>query len=713
MILDDLALHKQNLSVLFRTGDGAVSIVVDGIECWRASSPVEVEYFDGVSIHTLTARYDHLSGAEGDTEHLAGTTRMVFGQGAVVVTDRWSIDGTVVRLERSAAVEGEGEGGFATSIRFTNCQTGTVRVFVPGMIYGGSDNLTASAIGGADTWNADRHFTVLIREDRMPGPVVGCFVPGGRHLALFDLAPTGEIPLEDSRSTGEGSLLVDGMRLNSLGFAGEEGDFAALFCTPAIEGEITYSGLTYPGGQLSGWRRRYQHLTPGAEVHFSLGIAISDETTFHDFARNSWRLLFARLDPQVKRRDLGPIIDALVRRLAAETRDIAGGGSGIPNFIELNTIPPLHPNHNNAIIGFTGKNLESANAMLRWADDHPGTEGDTVRSDAEAIVAKMIQIPVDPPAGEGFNMETGGLQLALPRVGVVFLRSFGDDVKVLVRAYAREASQGREHTEWLAWVERFGRWLITQQREDGSFPRAWEPGTGNVLVDSPYSTYNAIPLFTELWQVTGDKDYLDAAVAAGEWCWKSGHAEMRFIGGTIDNPNIIDKEAGTLSLEGYLALYAATKDPLWLEAARYAADFAETWIYIWNVPICPDEEEEMLHWKKGLPTIGMQLIASGHSLTDMYMAFDVDEYAMLYRLTGDEHYRDVAAILLHGTKTMISLSDAPFDFSGEGWQQEHWSLAPRRGQGLHRGWLPWVNTSHLAGYYDLKDKEPGVYEEIV
>ena len=38
-----------------------------------------------------------------------------------------------------------------------------------------------------------------------------------------------------------------------------------------------------------------------------------------------------------------------------------------------------------------------------------------------------------------------------------------------------------------------------------------------------------------------------------------------------------------------------------------------------------------------MPTTGLQLIASGHSLTDAYMAFDVDEYAALYQLTGDAH----------------------------------------------------------------------------
>ena len=120
-----------------------------------------------------------------------------------------------------------------------------------------------------------------------------------------------------------------------------------------------------------------------------------------------------------------------------------------------------------------------------------------------------------------------------------------------------------------------------------------------------------------------------------------------------------------------------------------------------------------MHWKKGLPTTGLQLIASGHSLVDMYMTFDVDEFAKLYALTQDEHYLDVARLLMHGTKTMISLPDRLFDLGEDGWQQEHWSVAPPRGYGIHRLWLPWVTTSHLAGIYDLKDFDAALYRRLV
>ncbi len=94
------------------------------------------------------------------------------------------------------------------------------------------------------------------------------------------------------------------------------------------------------------------------------------------------------------------------------------------------------------------------------------------------------------------------------------------------------------------------------------------------------------------------------------------------------------------------------------------------------------------------------------------MAFDVEEYARLYHLTGDRHYYDVAKILLHNTKGMLAIPGREYDLRGPGWQQEHWSMAPMRGFGLHRGWLPWVTTSHLNGIFGLEEYDRELFFEL-
>ena len=111
--------------------------------------------------------------------------------------------------------------------------------------------------------------------------------------------------------------------------------------------------------------------------------------------------------------------------------------------------------------------------------------------------------------------------------------------------------------------------------------------------------------------------------------------------------------------------------------------------------------------------MGMQLISTGHSLTDQYMAFDVDEFAELYIHTNDSHYYNTAMILLHNTKTMLAIPGREFDLKGPGWMQEHWSLAPVRGFGIHRHWLPWVSTSLLNGIFELQDLDEDLYQKMI
>lgn len=66
------------------------------------------------------------------------------------------------------------------------------------------------------------------------------------------------------------------------------------------------------------------------------------------------------------------------------------------------------------------------------------------------------------------------------------------------------------------------------------------------------------------------------------------------------------------------------------------------------------------------------------------MSFDMGTYASLRNHTGGPHYRDVAKLLLHATKAMLASPGREFGLLGPGWQQEHWSLAPPRRNGLHR-----------------------------
>jgi hypothetical protein len=206
-----------------------------------------------------------------------------------------------------------------------------------------------------------------------------------------------------------------------------------------------------------------------------------------------------------------------------------------------------------------------------------------------------------------------------------------------------------------------------------------------------------------LARVTGRATYLDAALRAGDYCWRTGGRAGCFAGATLDNPDVVDKEAAVTALEGFLELHESTGDVTWIERARVAAEMAETWIYIWNVPMPVDADNQSLHWKRGVSTIGQQLIATGVSMCDGFLAKNAAAFAALFRLTGDAHFLDVARVVTHGTKAMLALPGRTYDLHGEGWQQEHWCFAVRRGYGLNRNWLPWVSVANVEGILRLED----------
>ncbi len=672
--------------------DGTYGVTIG--ERFSQPAPVRMEFSDG---SVVGVGYRDVNG--NATIRHAGAT--------FEVNDHWTSSGDTAELHRTVRVVGSAPEGFASAMLFET-RDGELQPFAPGIIYGSSDHLTASAIGGLDTAGEP----VRIREDRMPAPVFGLRASDGVTLATLHLSPTGVTTAADGREARASALTDERIAFGALCMERVKDKIAIGFWYPGSEVPVTYSGDTYPGGQLKQWRRRYHPIRDGFTAEWTVQFRTGYSGSFREFYRDTWRWAWQTLRPRVNHQDIEAVRVALTDMLADRVERTEDGRSGIENF--LSSVPSVDgvEKRPKAVLGFTGKNIESAEFLLAESLRSTGKRSARLRRLGEAIIDSFTQLQMAPPEGEGFDLKTGKTVTALGGDNRVYLRSFGDDMKALLRAVAREEKAGHRHPAWLAWARQFGDWLLTQQQARGGFPRAWSAGTGVVADQSPLSTYNAIPFLTLLTAQTRDPRYLVAAARAGEFVWNSGQESGVFVGGTIDNPDVIDKEAGTLSLEAYLALWERTHDERWTERAQVAADYAETWIYIWDVPMAPDEDASALHWKLGVPTTGLQLIASGHSLVDEYMSFDVDEYARLSRLANDAHYLEVARLLLHNTKSMIALPGRPYDLKGPGWQQEHWSLAPRRGYGLHRAWLPWVATSQLNGIVGLEEYDAALFRDL-
>ncbi|WP_152032817.1 hypothetical protein [Ereboglobus luteus] len=668
---------------------------------------------------TLQGGYASLRGAGGEW---LGTGVLKTPKGAALeFTDRWTVGKNTLRLRREVRVKGNAPGGFTSvaSLQLVDAQPWPkMEWFAPGMIYGNFDHMRDNSFGSGNYYKPG-DYTVWIREDRMPAPLLAARMPAGGSFAVLNSAPDSATTAAEGQGFSREPMTDARFRFGAI-VAEERPEGTTLgYAVPGSEGTLSYGRKTGAGPEVEQkWRHRYNPLSDNFVQRYEVSFWFGKTKDTNDLVARSWRWAWDELEPRVNPQDIETMRASMVDVLNQNYIEI-DDRAGV-QFLAL-AVPGGKPHPNpKVILGFTGYALGSAEMMLVEANRNPDSErGRLLRRNAEKAIESFLRMPINPPLTEGFLLKSGGAALStwpsgrkVTEAQSIYLRSFCDDMKSLMRAYEREQKAGRTRAEWLAWVRKFGDWLLTQEQPGGGFPRSWHALSGKLYSASTTGTFNVVPFYAQLYRVTGHKPYLDAALRSGEFAWNTGHGRARFTGGTIDNPDVIDKEAATIALEGYLVLHHITRDQKWLDRARIAADIAETWMYIWNVPMPEDADNEKLHWKRGVPTTGIQLIATGHSLNDAYMCWDVESYARLARETGDSHYMDVARILLHNTKAMVGTPEDHRGTLGPGWQQEHYCFTLTRGIGRHREWLPWVTVSHLRGINDLIDYDPELYRQL-
>jgi hypothetical protein len=721
-------------SVVFvQAASGGWGIEIAGSRRARFSQqrPADIEFYRGeTDIRRLATGYNsvrkQVSGvtAQAEVDASNGT--------AFAVTDQWTVEGNVLWLNRKVTVHGSAQGaGFYSAIRLHSDPDLTwpdVSFFGPSLLYGDT-TYNGRGPGGAVYDQARRY---SFREDYLPAPLLGMSLRNGDSVTVLDAAPqahsiTQEGPIDEHFSFG-------GFGANETTAGGIELGFWMPGTTAAISGGrgagVGFFGADGGRGQAAPppqpgpaqpvqftWNRRYNPVQDGFMQTYQLGFRFASRESFPDLVRNAYRWAWQVLKPALNWHDMEVVRNSLAGQLSSQVYTIEGR-TGLPFIVSSVTGKVFSTNPDpsffwRATMGFVGKNIEAADQLLRESDRDHTARGQKMRQQGLDIIATFIRtVPMSPPVSTGVNLKTGAPSMT--NSPQWFIREATDDMRMLMEAYDRERKAGRDHPDWIEWCKEFADWALTQQRPDGSFPRSYMLGTQNVAQESGTTSYNVAPLFPMLSHDLNDRKYLDSAIRAAEYVWQNFGSRGIFIGGAIDNPNITDKEAGMLSLEAFLSLYDATHEAKWLRRAQIAGDFAETWMWIWNCPMPDDGDNAKLHWKKGVPTVGGQgITAQTAGMIDQFLDFAVPSYAKLYKYTGDEHYREVARILLHNTKAMLALPGRLYGMYGPGWQQEHWSLSGnRRGYGQPEKWMPWVTTNHLYSINGLEALDPALFKEL-
>ncbi|MEO8354185.1 MAG: hypothetical protein ABI680_20850, partial [Chthoniobacteraceae bacterium] len=442
---------------------------------------------------------------------------------------------------------------------------------------------------------------------------------------------------------------------------------------PGTEGARTYLKPRGQRRETKGWSERFHPVERGVRHAYKVRIDIGARADFPAALRDTWRTAFEKIHPPVAKTDIAASYEAGMKLIA----DWAGphdGHPGLPFRLKLPEGRLEGKEHLNFQMGFVGQQLPLAYHLIRHGFE---TDDPSLIRKGEAMVDFWASESLTP---EGLPRTWFDTQPTPHwRKYNTFMRVASDGMMGALRAWDIMESKGRHRPEWLRFCRRFGDWLVRHQNSDGSWAREfrWD---GTPADPGKQNTCHPIPFLLGLAQVTGAKSDRDAALRAGEFCWKNVHEAFGYIGGTADNPNVIDKEAGFLAMAAFLALHDATGENRWLEAAARAGDFTETWAYCWKVPMPADDPAAI--FPKGATTTGFSVIATGHSSADLFLAGAPFLYYSLYLKTGDVHYAAIARQLLHDTKQSVDI-DGSLGYGHTGLCTEAVSIASPRGRGVN------------------------------
>lgn len=249
-----------------------------------------------------------------------------------------------------------------------------------------------------------------------------------------------------------------------------------------------------------------------------------------------------------------------------------------------------------------------------------------------------------------------------------FTRMAVDAMEGLLDAYRLAEAHGIYKDSWYDAIIAFGDFLVYNQNEDGSYYRCynydggpfnnWDNGieepVGNLCQSySKSSSIMPVRFLGKLYESTGDESYKQAALNAGNYVYENMYLTGSYQGGTCDNPNATDKEAGVYAMYCYDALYMLTKDAKWLECLKQAAAFTMSTVMTFSFPVKESKLKSAYPLYSGYND-GMSFITCGSGGVDNYIAYAYYELFRIYILTGDKSYLKQAEFIQQNTKSIMN-----------------------------------------------------------
>ena len=681
---------------ILRFEDGGYRVMRDGQVLYFNARPVYVSVKTYAAINEFRdIGYDRILEKE---DAVTGEAVFTTKNGSeIAVRDTYTACGETLKIARSATVlkGGSDDLGFQTKISFYPTASEELRdydYFSPGQWYRNNEYAADFALGR----NMDLQY--YWRKETYSGlPMFAMqHKASGETIAMSRWAADATLPSLD-RTTTENYAYVDPkITVGSFGVSKARPEaltytyYGHMMATPLPETQCDGVSIDYIYPAVNGQQpsrgigpvRTAQPLTNVTWVHpmregfsqqYAVAVTFGRYDGFGAMLRGTWREVYPRLKDRLFPVDNALLFENMMRFLKDVTRRF-GEAWGTPFVAQL---PDFDPNSFSAEIGFVGQQAGIGYQLLRWG--RLGGDGDAVEKGL-GILDFWANYP---------TTETG-----IPRLWVhlsahqaepqpMWVRQIGDGMEAILDAWVFEVKRGIRHENWLEICVRTADLLINLQNEDGSFYRSYHDD-GSCCMDSKASTPCVVRFLVQLYLVTQNEAYLQAAIRAGEWAYAHQYQGFEYRGGPCDTSDILDKESGIYAMFAFIALYDVTGDKKWLEAACGAADYTETFTFVWDFPVY---NPYPAHPFRRYHISGQSNVSVGTAGGDIYMAACSYTYYRLYLLTGDLHYRDFAEFLNCNCKQANDVDGScGYRYIGLVNEGAHFSEQEYRSR-YH--WLPW------------------------
>lgn len=682
----------------------------EGAVTYKNQEPAEVEVAgsDLTKSEIFETGYDNVDVTDGAWSADAMITTANGSE--ILLSDVYTKSNEGVHLERKIEVQktGTDDAGYALRWSMETADSKTIdqyEYFIPSMFYKDADNLASYAmfrtmpqIGEeAMTKETRTGLPMVMMRDRVSGEMLSV-----AHLAE-DIGDESAVEKQFSAYRCD-----DDCQYGAVGVSNIDGR-SIVFRYPYAE--VPYSYTTGDRGQHC-----YHPIKKGQSTACSLFLFGDDTQDYNEAMILSYMNSFEELSPEIADIDMKKMYETAQKDMLGYVQ-VRGNGIGLPFAAYVDDgsifIDGSGTEAVNFQMGFIGMQIPLAYQMMRYGYEYDDWEA----WDKGVSIMNFW--------AERCKTDSGVVKVWFDtydfRPYPAFLRIMTDGMEGMLDAWelAKDLKDENAHVEqWKSMIMNYADFLVREQNADGSFYRAYDYsgnafsanntdgliGDANTQGTSKLNSAAPVRFLIRMHEAFGNESYKKAAISAGEFVLKELYPDGKYVGGTADNPNTIDKEAGMYAVYGYSALYQATDDEKYLQAMEQAVIYAFSWVYTYKF-----EAANPKNLAAGIPTSqgkndGLSVIATGHSGVDNMIAYMYYEFFKLYVWTENPIYLEMADFVQNNSRQTMDLN-GEYGYARRSFMIEATGVADMVfGTAGDRGiWLPWITCANIEPAADMED----------